>query len=86
MKHLTEHRFEDIAYFEPFYLKDFITSKPVKKSQGNNWSVNCQFIRRMMKKLFRILLYSFCSYTGVHRAGFTHTSREKKYNIPFIMD
>jgi tRNA threonylcarbamoyladenosine biosynthesis protein TsaB len=23
-----EHDFEDIAYFEPFYLKDFITSKP----------------------------------------------------------
>jgi len=27
---LREHRFEDVAYFEPFYLKDFITSKPVK--------------------------------------------------------
>jgi tRNA threonylcarbamoyladenosine biosynthesis protein TsaB len=25
-----EKRFEDIAYFEPFYLKDFLTSKPVK--------------------------------------------------------
>jgi tRNA threonylcarbamoyladenosine biosynthesis protein TsaB len=23
-------RFEDVAYFEPFYLKDFLTSKPVK--------------------------------------------------------
>jgi tRNA threonylcarbamoyladenosine biosynthesis protein TsaB len=22
--------FEDLAYFEPFYLKDFLTSKPVK--------------------------------------------------------
>ena len=22
--------FEDVAYFEPFYLKDFISSKPVK--------------------------------------------------------
>lgn len=30
----TEHRFEDIAYFEPFYLKDFITSKPVKNILG----------------------------------------------------
>lgn len=27
---LDNKRFEDIAYFEPFYLKDFITSKPVK--------------------------------------------------------
>jgi tRNA threonylcarbamoyladenosine biosynthesis protein TsaB len=26
----TEKRFEDVAYFEPFYLKDFLTSKPVK--------------------------------------------------------
>jgi tRNA threonylcarbamoyladenosine biosynthesis protein TsaB len=25
-----EKRFEDVAYFEPFYLKDFLTSKPVK--------------------------------------------------------
>jgi tRNA threonylcarbamoyladenosine biosynthesis protein TsaB len=25
-----EHKYEDVAYFEPFYLKDFITSKPVK--------------------------------------------------------
>lgn len=23
-------RFEDVAYFEPFYLKDFLTTKPVK--------------------------------------------------------
>jgi tRNA threonylcarbamoyladenosine biosynthesis protein TsaB len=30
----TEHRFEDIAYFEPFYLKDFLTSKPVKNVLG----------------------------------------------------
>lgn len=30
----TEHRFEDIAYFEPFYLKDFLTSKPVKNILG----------------------------------------------------
>jgi tRNA threonylcarbamoyladenosine biosynthesis protein TsaB len=29
-----EHRFEDIAYFEPFYLKDFITSRPKKKILG----------------------------------------------------
>jgi tRNA threonylcarbamoyladenosine biosynthesis protein TsaB len=27
-------RFEDVAYFEPFYLKDFITSKPVKNILG----------------------------------------------------
>ncbi|MCX6334768.1 MAG: tRNA (adenosine(37)-N6)-threonylcarbamoyltransferase complex dimerization subunit type 1 TsaB [Bacteroidia bacterium] len=27
-------RFEDIAYFEPFYLKDFLTSKPVKNILG----------------------------------------------------
>jgi tRNA threonylcarbamoyladenosine biosynthesis protein TsaB len=28
------HRFEDVAYFEPFYLKDFITSKPRKNILG----------------------------------------------------
>jgi tRNA threonylcarbamoyladenosine biosynthesis protein TsaB len=28
------HRFEDVAYFEPFYLKDFLTSKPVKNILG----------------------------------------------------
>ncbi len=27
---LNNKRFEDVAYFEPFYLKDFLTSKPVK--------------------------------------------------------
>jgi tRNA threonylcarbamoyladenosine biosynthesis protein TsaB len=27
-------RFEDVAYFEPYYLKDFITSKPVKNILG----------------------------------------------------
>jgi tRNA threonylcarbamoyladenosine biosynthesis protein TsaB len=27
---LNHRRFEDVAYFEPFYLKDFLTSKPVK--------------------------------------------------------
>jgi len=27
---LVQKRFEDVAYFEPFYLKDFLTSKPVK--------------------------------------------------------
>lgn len=31
---LDQHRFEDIAYFEPFYLKDFLTSKPVKNLSG----------------------------------------------------
>jgi len=28
------HKFEDVAYFEPFYLKDFITSKPRKNVLG----------------------------------------------------
>ncbi len=27
-------RFEDVAYFEPFYLKDFIATKPVKNITG----------------------------------------------------
>jgi tRNA threonylcarbamoyladenosine biosynthesis protein TsaB len=29
-----DHRFEDVAYFEPLYLKDFITSKPRKNILG----------------------------------------------------
>ena len=29
-----KRRFEDIAYFEPFYLKDFITSRPKKNILG----------------------------------------------------
>jgi tRNA threonylcarbamoyladenosine biosynthesis protein TsaB len=29
-----DNRFEDVAYFEPFYLKDFITSKPRKNIFG----------------------------------------------------
>jgi tRNA threonylcarbamoyladenosine biosynthesis protein TsaB len=29
------HKYEDVAYFEPFYLKDFITSKPRKNILGN---------------------------------------------------
>ncbi len=33
-KSLVEHKFEDIAYFEPFYLKDFITSRPKKNILG----------------------------------------------------
>ncbi len=33
-KALDEKKFEDVAYFEPFYLKDFITSKPVKNILG----------------------------------------------------
>jgi tRNA threonylcarbamoyladenosine biosynthesis protein TsaB len=33
-KSLREQRFEDIAYFEPFYLKDFITSRPKKNVLG----------------------------------------------------
>jgi tRNA threonylcarbamoyladenosine biosynthesis protein TsaB len=32
---LKEKHFEDVAYFEPFYLKDFITSKPRKNILGN---------------------------------------------------
>jgi tRNA threonylcarbamoyladenosine biosynthesis protein TsaB len=31
---LKEHHFEDVAYFEPFYLKDFITSTPRKNVLG----------------------------------------------------
>ena len=31
---LKTHDFEDVAYFEPFYLKDFITSKPRKNILG----------------------------------------------------
>ena len=31
---LNSNRFEDVAYFEPFYLKDFLTSKPVKNILG----------------------------------------------------
>ena len=27
---LKDNHYEDVAYFEPFYLKDFITTKPVK--------------------------------------------------------
>jgi tRNA threonylcarbamoyladenosine biosynthesis protein TsaB len=33
-KSLRERHFEDIAYFEPFYLKDFITSRPTKNILG----------------------------------------------------
>jgi tRNA threonylcarbamoyladenosine biosynthesis protein TsaB len=29
-----EHKFENVAYFEPLYLKDFITSKPRKNILG----------------------------------------------------
>jgi len=32
---LKEGHFEDVAYFEPFYLKDFITSTPRKNLLGN---------------------------------------------------
>jgi tRNA threonylcarbamoyladenosine biosynthesis protein TsaB len=28
------HFYEDVAYFEPFYLKDFLTTKPVKNILG----------------------------------------------------
>ncbi|MCU0462397.1 MAG: tRNA (adenosine(37)-N6)-threonylcarbamoyltransferase complex dimerization subunit type 1 TsaB [Bacteroidales bacterium] len=31
---LDNKHFEDVAYFEPFYLKDFLTSKPVKNIPG----------------------------------------------------
>jgi tRNA threonylcarbamoyladenosine biosynthesis protein TsaB len=33
-KSLVERQFEDVAYFEPFYLKDFITSRPKKNILG----------------------------------------------------
>jgi tRNA threonylcarbamoyladenosine biosynthesis protein TsaB len=33
-KAFLDHHFEDVAYFEPLYLKDFITSKPGKKIFG----------------------------------------------------
>jgi len=33
-QHFETHDFEDVAYFEPFYLKDFITSKPRKNILG----------------------------------------------------
>lgn len=32
---LEESRFEDVAYFEPYYFKNFITTKPVKNILGN---------------------------------------------------
>jgi tRNA threonylcarbamoyladenosine biosynthesis protein TsaB len=32
---LNKRHFEDVAYFEPFYLKDFITSLPRKNILGN---------------------------------------------------
>jgi len=34
-----ENRFEDVAYFEPFYLKDFIASKPVKNITGSKFAL-----------------------------------------------
>jgi tRNA threonylcarbamoyladenosine biosynthesis protein TsaB len=33
-KALDTKRFEDVAYFEPFYLKDFLATKPVKNILG----------------------------------------------------
>ena len=33
-KAFNDSDFEDVAYFEPFYLKDFITSKPRKNILG----------------------------------------------------
>ena len=33
-KSLKESQFEDVAYFEPFYLKDFLTSRPKKNILG----------------------------------------------------
>jgi len=33
-KSFRERHFEDVAYFEPFYLKDFITSRPKKNILG----------------------------------------------------
>ena len=34
MLSFNDHKFEDVAYFEPLYLKDFITSKPRKNILG----------------------------------------------------
>ncbi len=34
-KALNDHHFEDVAYFEPFYLKDFITTRSRKNILGN---------------------------------------------------
>lgn len=34
IKSFREKAFEDVAYFEPFYLKDFITSRPKKNILG----------------------------------------------------
>jgi tRNA threonylcarbamoyladenosine biosynthesis protein TsaB len=34
MKALNDRKFEDVAYFEPFYLKDFIATKPGKNILG----------------------------------------------------
>jgi tRNA threonylcarbamoyladenosine biosynthesis protein TsaB len=31
---IKNHQYEDVAYFEPFYLKDFITTKPRKNILG----------------------------------------------------
>ncbi len=33
-KAISEHNFQNVAYFEPYYLKDFITSRPVKNILG----------------------------------------------------
>jgi tRNA threonylcarbamoyladenosine biosynthesis protein TsaB len=33
-EYFKEHRYENTAYFEPFYLKDFLTTKPVKNILG----------------------------------------------------
>lgn len=34
-----EKKFEDVAYFEPFYLKDFIATKPVKNITGSKFAL-----------------------------------------------
>jgi hypothetical protein len=31
---IANKKFEDVAYFEPFYLKDFLVTKPVKNILG----------------------------------------------------
>ena len=33
-EYFKEHRYENTAYFEPFYLKDFLTTKPVRNILG----------------------------------------------------
>jgi tRNA threonylcarbamoyladenosine biosynthesis protein TsaB len=53
LKALSENKFEDIAYFEPFYLKDFIATKPVKNILGNKMPCYYSLSGQVHKRLFR---------------------------------